>query len=462
MNEQLANDKNGSSFSMRKIPVKLNEMQQDIPNDVAMDKIKILELSNFIDMWEQELLFSEKGFFSIKGKDIEGKVDEFVLDLEEFINSKIIEMKFLNADSKELAIKIKTEKISAIKNEMQIYEQQELKNWEFNVYESAIKASISRAVLYKSNDKIINSSLKNGLTVLDLMAEKENWSEKSHKYREDKYKSEFYSTLIDSLIQDKNPKAYLYFKKYKNNLQLDNAEKFEKAIKELKNNVIAYNWAKELFSYNISSTEQEKEIKIIKDKEIEKSVRKYLSDFSLSEKQEKEEDEKEKNIRNWQEITEIAASDINRAYLYIDFSASKENINCKKEYINKIKKQGYILTDKKQFISLLSEFFENFEKFKQKDISDYQGCFSKEDYNLFTSFKKMENSEFLKFNLDYKYVLKELEKVKINKEEDKYDLFQLLLSSKKEYKEINKKEPDLEARNKLVALALERFNKEHK
>lgn len=457
MEGNLNKDGRGKSFSIRKIPVTESEIQQESLSDNHIDKIKILELSNIIDKWEQELLFSENGFFSLKGKNVEGKINEFVAELDDFIDSKIQEIAFVDNSSKKLAKTIKLEKIESIKRKMKAHEQTELKNWETEVYENAIKSSISRAVLYKSDVNIIESSLKNGLSVLKVMAENEDWTPKILKYREEKYKSEFYSSLIDAFIKDKNPKANFYFSKYKNILNLEDTEKFEKSIKELKNNVIAYNWARELFSYNMVKSEQEKEIKTIKDKEIEKIVRNYLYDFSLSEKKQEEVIAKEKNIKNWQEIIEIAKSDIDKALLYIDFNGKSDDIKSKKEYIKLIKKQDFILTDKKQFVSLLAEYFENFEKFKTKDISNYQSCFSKEDYELFSNLQKIDNIEFFKLNVDYKYVIDEIKKLKINKEEDKYNIFKLILTVNNEYKQNNNKNPDFEARNKLISTVLERF-----
>ena len=66
------------SFSLRKIDV-FDENVLD--NDFSLDKVKILDFSNSIDKWEQELLFSENGFYSLKGKDVENKVKEFYSEI---------------------------------------------------------------------------------------------------------------------------------------------------------------------------------------------------------------------------------------------------------------------------------------------------------------------------------------------------------------------------------------------
>lgn len=450
-----------NSFSIRKIPVTYQN-KENIFTDDFIDKIKILELSNIIDEWEKEILFADNGFYSTKGKEIENKIDEFILELRNFISEKILEIKFKNSSSIAIANKIKEDKINAIKLQMQLYEQQELNNWQVETYENAISSSISRAVLYKFNDNVVSTSFKNGLSVLKLMSEKEEWNSKIFNFRENQYKSEFYYSIIKAFIEEKDATAYRYFEKYKDILLVEDKEKLEILIKELKTNVIAYNWAKELFSYNLSKEEQEKEINNIKDSEIEKNVRRYLVNLSILKKQEKEKKEKEDNIKNWQKINEILAQDINKAYLYIDFSLNPEHTKNKKDYIKQIQKNGYITTDKKQFIDLINEVFEDIDKFKEKDISDYQHCFSTDDYNFFVNLQKLENSEFYKLNSDYEYVMKIIKNINLKSDEDKYIFINLVLASISEYKKINNKEADIKERNKIVEAITERYKKESK
>ena len=96
MEGNLNKEGKGEYFSIRKIPVTESEIQQEALSDNHIDKIKILELSNIIDKWEQELLFSENGFFSLKGKTVEGKINEFVAELDGFIDSKIQEISVIS------------------------------------------------------------------------------------------------------------------------------------------------------------------------------------------------------------------------------------------------------------------------------------------------------------------------------------------------------------------------------
>ena len=123
-----------ASFSLRKIDVKQTEViDENMTFD--SDKVKILEFSNLIDKWEKELLFSENGFFSIKGKEIEGKTKEFYSELKKFINMKISEMKLKTSKSFDIVSDIKDKKLKVVLDQMQKYEKEQLSKWETQVYE---------------------------------------------------------------------------------------------------------------------------------------------------------------------------------------------------------------------------------------------------------------------------------------------------------------------------------------
>ena len=88
------------SFSLRKIDILVkNEFENT--QKLSLDKVKILNFSNSIDKWEREILFSDNGFYSLKGKDVEDKTKEFYLELKKFVNMKISELKlndFITSD----------------------------------------------------------------------------------------------------------------------------------------------------------------------------------------------------------------------------------------------------------------------------------------------------------------------------------------------------------------------------
>ena len=444
-------------YSMRKIPI-MKKDSQAVLIESDIDKVKILELSNFIDEWEKELLFSETGFFSLKGRSVENKTKEFIEELDQLISTKIYEINFSKQESKNIIIEIKKRKLDAIKSQMLAYEKNEMKNWEFEVYENSIKSCIQRAVLYKNNPEIIDSSFKNGISIIETMAEKEKWNDKTLTVRRNIFEADFFFEIINSFILARDAKASFYFEKYKEKLAAKDKITLDEAIKTLKNNVIAYNWAKELFSYEMSAENNEKEIKEIKDKELQFFVRKYLSEFLQEKKKEEKTKEQEKNEKNWKEIISILEKEPDKAELYIDYTLSKESINSKKNYIKMIRKDGYTTTNRTSFLNLIKMMFDDYEKFKQEDISNYRKDLSVEDYNLIEKMRSFSAAEYTFLNSDYSYIQSRLSTKQIDGKEDLYKLIKLVIAAKENYVSIKKEEPDIEKRNKIIDEVLARYN----
>lgn len=444
------------SYSLKKIPIS-NNINVDIINNPRVDKIKIIELSNSIDKWENEIIFGENGFYSLKGTEPKDKLDEYVKELEKFINTALSEISFDDISMKSVAFEIKSNKILSVKKEMMKYAQKELLNWEFSVYEEALQSCIQRAVLYKNNKDIVNSSLKNGISVINIIAEKEQWSVRLLNKKIEKYKSNFYYSLIESFIEDKDISASIYFEQYKDILDIKEKEKITRKIQELKNNIIAYNWAKELFSYELSIEEQQKKINEIKDKDVQQLVKNFLTSFLQTEKNKKEEEDKANNIKNWAEIEKNVKTDIDKAVLFIDYGMKSENIKLKKDYIKQIKKTGHINTNKEKFIEIIQEVFCDFDEFKKKDISDFISFLSTEDYELFNEFKNIDLNEYEYLKFDYSYLNELFKENKIIKKDKIYDFIKLYIYSLKEMKKMNKKNIDVDTRNKIIDSILYRF-----
>lgn len=444
------------NYSMRKIPVLQNDNSEifDIEDN---DKIKILELSNSIDEWEKELLFSDGGFFSLKGKQAEHKTEEFYKELEKFINLNISKIKLKDEASRTILSELKVSKLKAIKKQMMIYELSQLRNWEAEVCENGIKSCIQRAVLYKNNPEIIAVSHNNAITILNLMAKKEKWNSKTFRARKAKFESDFYFELINAFILEKDVRASLYAEKYKDKIIREDKENLISAIKNLKNNIVAYNWAKELFSYNLSESENEKEIKSIKDKDIQSLARNYFSEFKYEKKKNEKKEKQEKNENNWKDIVSAVASDLDKAELYIDYTLDEESIKSKRLYIKNIRKNGYICTDKNYFLSLLKMMFDDFEKFKEENISNSRKCLSAEDYQIIEKLRSYNNENYNFFVSDYRYVQNKLTEISVSDEDEIYDFVKFIFSAKENYVSLKKEEPDIEARNKLIKSALERY-----
>ena len=434
-----------SEYSVRKIPVTKQIETTNFEDEKYLDKIKILELSNVIDEWEKELLFSNNGFFSLKGKNVENKSTEFISELEKLVNSKISALKLSNSSSHEAVEKIKKLKIDNIKNQMQQYEHQELFNWEISVYTKTISSSIERAVLYKNDLSVIDYCFKTGLSVLDLVAEKEKWSNKVLKSRKDDFISDFYSALINAFLEEKDIRFVSYYEKYKGVLSEEKQKEFESIIEDMKLNIVAYNWSKELFSYNLDNDEQEKEIKKLNDEKLENAVRKNLKILKQDKENSEELENKDKVQKNWNELEKLLKEEPLKALLNIDLTQEKNIIKNQIDYINKMVKDGYLNTDKQKFISLLNEAFNDFQSFKNKNLLENKNYFSQVDYSFFQELQKKSDFDFISFKSDVSFLLKKLEEQKIKKIEDKYDCLIVLNRILNSDKEI-----DLDKKNKII------------
>lgn len=448
-------------LSLRKIPfLKDISAETDYPDNT--DNVKILELSNIIDEWEKEILFSDNGFYTLKGKNVENKTKEFIKNLDNLINSKISKMVFKDVNSRQEAMIIKTAKINAIKTQMEMYEKKQIKEWELEVYENSLNSVKTRAVLYRYNPEIVSESYKKGINLIKTMSDFEKWNKKILENKICSFESDFYFSIIKEFIKDKNINASIYYERYKNKLNIEDKEKTDKSINILKDNVIAYNWAKELYSYNLSDKENEREISQINNKEIQTQVKHFINEFKEEQKEYKKQEEIRRNEENWIEIVSLLQTEPNKAILYIDTTLSKESQKNKLEYINKMKRFKHIKTDKSLFMEVIKEIYEDIEKFKKKDISDYRAVFSEEDYKIIEEFKNTSDKEYNLFISDYEYISKVFSENSITDINTIYGFVKYAVSLSDNYKEVNKKTPDAEARNKIIKTALERYNEKGK
>lgn len=439
-----------TGIALRKIPASLNENTPEIITDKGIEKIKIIELSCAIDKWEQTVLFAENGFFALKGREAEEKKKQYLEELNRFISSEIFKMKFSEPFSREAVLKIKEEKLAAVKFQLEAHAQAQLHEWEISTYEEALNTTVKRAVLYKTNPYVVQTAYMNGIKIIEIIADKEDWNNKLLNYRKKQFISDFYLALINEFINDKDINAYLYFNRFKDVIKSDEKDKLEKLTEAMRVNITANNWAKEIFSYKLKEAEFEKELNKIEDKDIKIAAKGFYSDLKKTEKRLNASADKEKNIANWKEIIDIAAQDIDKAALYIDYSFKNESIKRKKEYINQMRETGTVKTDIKEFLNLFQEFFTNFQAFKDMDISDFHGCLSFEDFILFSQFQKYSRTEFLKIEFDIKYALNLCDETVLKTDEEKYNFIKMYFISIADYKSKKKESADIEARQKII------------
>ena len=454
---QINDFNNNQSYSLEKLPVDTNSDLDSFNSQKFSDKIKLLEFSNLIDKWEQELLFSENGFFSFKGKKTQEKAKEFIDELQNFSESVLKEMNFSLPESTKAASIIKKLKIDNISSEMNKYVSEQMHDWQVDTLSDALNLSIEKAVLYKNNPQLIDKSYQNAMRVFDLLAQIENWNDKTLSHKICMFRSDFYKKIIDDFIKDKNISCFQLFQKYKKFLLIDNLDEYEKQIISLKNNIVAYNWAKELFSYNLSDSENEKEINTLKDKNLELLVRNFLKLFKKQKI--KNEDFKNNEFINsvWQNITDTLQINPEKALLYIDSSQKESYKKSQKEYIDKFLKNGSINTDFKQFSDLLQELSDDCLKFKEKNLNDLRHLFSNDDFDMFINFQKMNCDKLLILGSDISFIKTQLKKLKINSEEKFYSIFKIFYSES-QLKNKNSDHISLQDKNKLINEILLRFS----
>ena len=102
--------------------------------------------------------------------------------------------------------------------------------------------------------------------------------------------------------------------------------------------------------------------------------------------------------------------------------------------------------------------FEDYEKFKQEDISNQRKNLSSEDYNLIEKLRSFSEVEYTFFISDYEYIQSKLSSKKIAGDEELYKLVKLVIAAKDNYVSIKKEEPDIEKRNKIINEVLARYN----
>lgn len=446
-----------SSFSLKKIPIsKTNTEISDAEDNKFADKVKLLELSNYIDNWERELLFSDNGFFSLKGKDVQNKSKEYINELEKFINSKMSDITFSLEKSKRAAQELKRLKIENIKSQLNKHEQKELYEWEISVYNNSIQSAHDKAVLYKYDNEIVVKSIKNGIDIMLLMAQREKWKDKVLKIKKEKFISNCCFDIIKSFIDDKDINFLDYYNTYSKYLLEEQKKELESEISELKDNIIAYNWAVELFSYNLDDDENEKEIKKLKDSSLELTVRKYIDIFKKLKKKNDSNNDKQKIREAWDKINSLLETEPEKSLLYVQANKDKNIVKAQKEYIKQIINKGFTETDKKIFKELFDEMLDDFDKYKEQDLNEYRHQLSKMDFEFLTKLQNQKDTEYLKLSSDYKFLFEKLKKIGIKTSEKIYDFILNYRLAVEEYKVINGKDSDLEKRNKIIESVIER------
>ena len=95
-------------------------------------------------------------------------------------------------------------------------------------------------------------------------------------------------------------------------------------------------------------------------------------------------------------------------------------------------------------------------------MSDYYECLSTEDFNLIKKFQDLDDYKFIQLNSDFMYLKNIMQELDLKDDSDKYDFIKIIISSINAYNEANKKEADIEFRNKIFEAVVKRYKKTEK
>ncbi len=358
------------------------------PETSVSDYIKILELSNFIDNWEQTVLFSQNGFYTLKGKNVQGKTKELLEVLEKDTDKILSEEDFEVQLSYQKAEKIKRNKIQTIKEKMLAYEKSENLKYEIETTEKAIEASKEKAISYKNFPDTVEKCYLNALSAIGLKSELLQTSKEETNKIIKEFNSDFFEGITKSFIDENSEDSKKFYSQNKNYILKEKQENLEKAIEQQKEKQLAFKQAKDLILKDINKTKAFDIISKTPNERIRKYTQIYFEGFYNSKENLEKEEKEKKNKETWENIDSGLAQNSDTALSYVDLNGSENEINAQINYIKTMIKDGEIKTDNKKFFELYKAAFEETSKFSETDLYNFKHCLNKEDFEFFLNLQK--------------------------------------------------------------------------
>lgn len=183
-----------------------------------MQKIRILELSNAIDLWEKEnLLNSANGFYSLNGKAAIDKGEKYLRALNDFIDKEIQKIGFESDFERKIAENVKNKKIATISKGIFAHSANEMQEWFFETLDIAQKTAIEKGIAYRNDDEGLNISFQNGLFAVNKKAEILNYDKNETKLAISNFKNSFHCAILEAMADENNVRIFVYFKMFKMN-----------------------------------------------------------------------------------------------------------------------------------------------------------------------------------------------------------------------------------------------------
>lgn len=366
------------------------------------DTTKILEISNFIDEWEQTVLFSPNGFYTIMEKNVIGKTQPLIETLEKDIDKIFEETVFDAAESKLKAQEIKSVKIRNIRKKMEEYENLQKLNWEIETANQTIEAAKTKAAAYKNYPETIEKCYLNALNAIAIKARLKQSDKKELTSMINEFNSDFFEKITKSFVDENSIEAEKFYLQNKSYILEEKRKELENSILHLKNRLEAFRKAQDFLFCDLKKSEIYEKISKIKNEEIREYTKLYYDDFLNSKENTKRKEAEEKSRKNWKLIDECLNNNSDLALLKTDLTLGERERNAQIEYIKSMIKQGKIETDNKKFFELYKTAFEETQKFEAINLYEFRHLLSIEDFEFFMKLREEIKSEtFLALKCEY-------------------------------------------------------------
>jgi len=343
-----------------------------------IDDTKFLEAKNLSSEWVQKnLLDKENGYFYKTGKDAYGLSEGLLADYDKTMND-FIENAGLSPKNKQKIQYSLTQMRQPIMNQMYAHDYKQGVEWSNNVASESLSNYMNDAVNSRNDQNVINSSLANGLKVIEWQGELQHLDRATTDAMKKKYTENFLENVLSAKLSEGSLSAGEFFNKYKNYF---NADKLPVLIGKVKDNELNYT-ARETANYlmTLPVEKANAEVEKIKDYQTRDAVEKNLMQLRNLKRHEQADIYNEfinNAVEKYKNNQEITSDDIPDG-LEGDYYLHAVN---QIDYFNQT---GDIRTDEQTKTNL--HYMANYDaqRFKGIDLSLYRMSLSQKDYDELT------------------------------------------------------------------------------
>ena len=340
----------------------------------SIDDTKILEAKNLSSEWVQKnLLDKDNGYFYKTGKDAYGLSEGLLADYDKTMND-FIERANLSPRNKKLAQLSLSQMRTPIMNQMYAHDYKSRVEWSNNEANKAINCYLSDAINSRNDQNAINSSLANGLKIIDWQGQLQHLDESTISAKKRAYTEGLLENVLNAKLGEGSLTAGEFFNKYQNYF---NPEKLPGLIAKVKGNELNYT-ARETANYlmTLPTEKANEEVEKIKDYQTRDAVERNLIHLRGLKKHEQAEiynDFIDNAVEKYKNGTEITTEDIPEG-LQGEYYLHAIN------QIKQLNEKGDIDTDDATITSLRYMADYDAQRFKGLDLSLYRQSLSSKDY----------------------------------------------------------------------------------